>query len=107
MFSAHLYVFKEKTWETFKWLLQIGSLIQHYGRKRGSKGGRAQVTMLCCASLSRMGLFETPWTAARQAPLSMGILQSRILEWVAEIPSPGDLPDQEIGLGSPSSKVDS
>ena len=25
----------------------------------------------------------TPWTVARQAPLSMGILQARILEWVA------------------------
>ena len=25
----------------------------------------------------------TPWTAAPQAPLSLGILQVRILEWVA------------------------
>ena len=25
----------------------------------------------------------TPWTVTRQAPLSMGILQARILEWVA------------------------
>ena len=25
----------------------------------------------------------TPWTVACQAPLSMGILQARILEWVA------------------------
>ena len=25
----------------------------------------------------------TPWTVARQAPLSMGILQARVLEWVA------------------------
>ena len=24
-----------------------------------------------------------PWTVAHQAPLSMGILQARILEWVA------------------------
>ena len=24
-----------------------------------------------------------PWTVARQAPLSLGILQARILEWVA------------------------
>ena len=32
---------------------------------------------LCCA------LFATPWTVALQAPLSMGILQARILEWVA------------------------
>ena len=28
-------------------------------------------------------LFVTPWTVAHQAPLSMGILQSRIREWVA------------------------
>ena len=28
-------------------------------------------------------LFETPWAVDHQAPLSMGILQARILEWVA------------------------
>ena len=41
--------------------------------------------MLCCCalSLSRVQLFATPWTVARQAPLSMGIFQARILEWVA------------------------
>ena len=33
--------------------------------------------------LSYIQLFVTPWTAARQAPLSMGILQARILEWAA------------------------
>ena len=27
-------------------------------------------------SLSRVRLFATPWTVARQAPLSMGILQA-------------------------------
>ena len=34
-------------------------------------------------SPSHVWLFTTPWTVARQAPLSMGILQARILEWVA------------------------
>ena len=34
-------------------------------------------------SLSHVGLFATPWTVARQALLSMGILQARILEWAA------------------------
>ena len=34
-------------------------------------------------SLSCIRLFATPWTVARQAPLSMGILQARILGWVA------------------------
>ena len=35
------------------------------------------------ASLSHVRLFATPWTLARQAPLSVGILQARIPEWVA------------------------
>ena len=30
----------------------------------------------------------TAWTVARQAPLSMGILQARVLEWVP-FPPPG------------------
>ena len=33
--------------------------------------------------LSHVRLFATPWTVAYQAPLSTGILQVRILEWVA------------------------
>ena len=36
-----------------------------------------------CKSFSRVQPFETPWTLAHLAPLSMGILQARILEWVA------------------------
>ena len=33
--------------------------------------------------LSRVQFFSIPWTVAHQAPLSMGILQAKILEWVA------------------------
>ena len=45
-------------------------------------------TYMCCAVLSHSLLSHVsnsvnPWTVARQAPLSMGILQARILEWVA------------------------
>ena len=40
-------------------------------------------------SLSRVRLFVTPQTVAWEAPLSMGILQARILEWVAMISSRG------------------
>ena len=38
-----------------------------------------------CAVLSHSVMVNsaTPWTIAHQAPLSMGILQARILEWVA------------------------
>ena len=39
--------------------------------------------------LSHVRLFATPWTVAHQAPLSMGILQARILEWVAMPSSKG------------------
>ena len=42
-----------------------------------------EVPMLCCAqSLSCVQLFVTQWTVAYQAPLSIKILQARILEWV-------------------------
>ena len=34
-------------------------------------------------SLNHVWLFVTLWTVAHQAPLSTGILQARILEWVA------------------------
>ena len=38
---------------------------------------------MCCAELlSCVRLFVIPWTVALQAPLAMGILQARILEWV-------------------------
>ena len=33
--------------------------------------------------LSRAWLFATPWTAAYQAPPSIGFFQARVLEWVA------------------------
>ena len=49
-----------------------------------------QCAVLCCASLlSRVHLFVTPWTIARQAPLSMGILLASILEQAAMPPSRG------------------
>ena len=35
---------------------------------------------VCAQSLSRVQLFVTSWTAVRQAPLSMGIFQAKILE---------------------------
>ena len=37
----------------------------------------------CCAVLGRIQLFAISWTVISQVPLSMGILQARILEWVA------------------------
>ena len=38
---------------------------------------------MCVHVLSCICLFATTWTVTQQAPLSMGIFQARILEWVA------------------------
>ena len=65
---------------------------------------------MCCAVLSRVQLFATPWTVAHQAPLSMGILQARILEWVA-MPScrASSQPRNQTGVSnlSPALQADS
>ena len=56
-------------------------------------------------SLSRVRLFATPWSAASQAPLSLGF--SRQEYWSGlPLPSPGDLPTSEIELGSPTLQAD-
>ena len=52
-------------------------------------------------SLSHVRLFVIPWTLAYQNPPSMGF--SRQEYWNGlPIPSPGDLPDPGIELGSPT-----
>ena len=56
--------------------------------------------------LSRAQLFATPWTIARQAPLSVG--SSREEYWSGlPFPSPRDLPDPGIKPRSPALQVDS
>ena len=45
----------------------------------------AQSLQVC---LTQHRLSVTPWTVARRAPLSTGVLQARILDWVA-MPSSG------------------
>ena len=54
----------------------------------GSGRSNCNQPVLCCAVLSRSVVSDSviPWIAVHQAPLFMGILQVRILEWVA-IPS--------------------
>ena len=53
----------------------------------------------CAQPLSCVRLFATPWTIARQAPLSMGILQARLLEWIATSFSRGIFPTQGSNPG--------
>ena len=61
---------------------------------------RGVMAILCCAqSLSHVRLFATPWTVAHRAPLSLGTLQGRILEWVSMPSSRGIFPAQELNRG--------
>ena len=53
----------------------------------GSQKSLMAVTVM--KSFSHAWLFETPWTVTYQAPLSMGILQARILTWIAIFPFRG------------------
>ena len=54
----------------------------------GPSHGCAYYVLLVVVAQSYLTL-ATPWTVAHQAPLSMGILQGRILEWVAMPSSKG------------------
>ena len=53
----------------------------------------------CAYSRSDVRLCVTPQAVARQAPLSTGILQARILEWVAMPSSRGTFPAQGSNPG--------
>ena len=54
---------------------------------------------LCVCVLSCLQLFVTPWTVARQAPLSMEFSRQ---EFWSELPfpPPGDLPEIILDVGS-------
>ena len=55
---------------------------------------------VCVKSLSRVRLLVTPWTVARQAPLSMGFSRQEYRSGLP-FPSPGDLPDPGVEPKSP------
>ena len=60
--------------------------------------------MVCAAVLNcsaESESFATPWTIACQAPLSVGILQARILEGLAMPSSRGIFPTQGSNPGLP------
>ena len=56
-------------------------------------------------SFSRVWLFVTPWTVARQAPPPMGFSRQEYRSGLP-FPSPGDLPDPGIEPTSPALQVD-
>ena len=62
----------------------------------GERFGETEVLLSCA------WLFMTPWTAARQAPLSMGFPRQEYWSW-QPFPSPGYLPDPGMEPTSPVS----
>ena len=65
----------------------------------GGGGGGGGLFAKSCPTLA------TPWTVARQAPLSVGF--SRQEYWSGlPFPSPGDLPNPGIKPGSPALQAD-
>ena len=56
--------------------------------------------------LSRVRLFDTPWTVAHQVPLSMEFSRQEYWDGLP-FPSPGDLPNLEIEPQSPALQGDS
>ena len=75
-----------------------------HSKKLEISGASANV---CAYSLYPVWLFATPWTVAHQAPLSMGILQTRTHWSGLPCPPPGDLPNPGIQPMSPALQADS
>ena len=71
----------------------------------GEEGKRCSHISLFCAVLSQLScvqLFVTTWTAACQAPLSIGILKAKTLEWVAMPSSRGSSQSRSLALQADS-----
>ena len=89
-------------------LHNLGSVCQFHSSKKPSSckqachgDCQAYLASACspvqpkCQSPSHVRLFVSPLTVAHQAPLSMGILQARILEWAAISFSRGSSPPRD------------
>ena len=70
------------------------------------KGESYRESGVCLVTQSCLTLCN-PWTIAHQVPLTIGILQARILEWVATPSSSGIFPTQGSNPGLPALQVDS
>ena len=67
----------------------------------GYQGVTNWVCMYVLSHSSCVRLIATPWTVARQAPLSMGFSSQEYWNGLP-FPSPGDLPDPGIEPTSPA-----
>ena len=79
--------------------VDTSSGVKMLGLMKSSGVGNEEV--IVCKSLSRLRLFEIPWTVAYQVPPSVGF--SRQEYWSGlPFPSPGDLPNPGTEPGSPA-----
>ena len=76
--NAHITLAREYTWILVGNLIFLKPLIQ-----ARNHSFLYTPTVLLCYWVSHVWLFETSRTVALHAPLSMGILQARVLEWAA------------------------
>ena len=75
-------------------------------QRNSSDGGKFTRAGVCVLShFSCAQLFETPWTVAHQAPLSLGFSRQEYRGGLP-FPSPGDLPNPGIEPGSPTLQAD-
>ena len=65
-----------------------------------------KATVLCLVAQSRPTLSDPMMDCSPPGSSVLGILQARILEWVA-IPPPGNLPNPGVKPRSPTLKADS
>ena len=90
-------------------IVHVSLWIEEEAKKKKSittEGNKGLWLPRICVCVSPGRLFATPWTAAHQAPLSMGF--SRKGYWSGLLfPSPGDLPNPGIEPGSPKLQADS
>ena len=77
------------------------SFLFTYASFEDENSGRIYGYCLCCAVLSHVQLFATPWTVALQASLPMGFSQQEYWKGLP-CPPPGDLLDPGIKLVSPA-----
>ena len=89
----------------------MGEAVHVWGQEK--EGNSALPTQFCCKPKTachavpshRVQLFATLWTAACQAPLSMGFSKQECWSGLP-FPSPGDLPNPGIEPKSPALQAD-
>ena len=90
-------------WTELNWCHVFwGTILRPIKVKRRQRLGQADVVSL--RKQGEMVIKLQSMDCSLPGSSAHGILQARILEW---IPSPGDLPDPGIELGSPALQVDS